>query len=66
LPPDCQRLRRYFRSLDDKDGDTHKYGAAMLYLGLSAIVFVPVFKTLTHLPPYVGMMLSLAVVATFA
>jgi Na+/H+ antiporter NhaD/arsenite permease-like protein len=52
--------------LDDKDGDTHKYGAAMLYLGLSAIVFVPVFKTLTHLPPYVGMMLSLAVVATFA
>jgi Na+/H+ antiporter NhaD/arsenite permease-like protein len=38
----------------------------MLYLGLSAIVFVPVFKTLTHLPPYVGMMLSLAVVATFA
>ena len=38
----------------------------MLYLGLSAIIFVPVFKTLTHLPPYVGMMLSLAIVATFA
>jgi Na+/H+ antiporter NhaD/arsenite permease-like protein len=53
-------------SLDEKDGDIHKYGAPMLYLGLSAIVFVPVFKTLTHLPPYVGMMLSLAVVATFA
>jgi Na+/H+ antiporter NhaD/arsenite permease-like protein len=34
----------------------------MLWLGLGAIVFVPVFKTLTHLPPYVGMMLSLAVV----
>lgn len=34
----------------------------MLYLGLGAIVFVPVFKTLTHLPPYVGMMLSLGVV----
>ena len=44
----------------------HKHGARMLYLGLSAIVFVPVFKTITHLPPYVGMMLSLAVVATFA
>jgi Na+/H+ antiporter NhaD/arsenite permease-like protein len=38
----------------------------MLYLGLGAIVFVPFFKTITHLPPYVGMMLSLAVVATFA
>ena len=53
-------------SLDEKDGNTHKYGAPMLYLGLSAIVFVPIFKTLTHLPPYLGMMLSLAVVATFA
>jgi Na+/H+ antiporter NhaD/arsenite permease-like protein len=43
-----------------------KYSAPMLYLGLAAIVFVPIFKTLTHLPPYVGMMLSLAIVATFA
>ncbi len=43
-----------------------KHGATMLYLGLGAIVFVPFFKTVTHLPPYVGMMLSLAVVATFA
>lgn len=34
----------------------------MLWLGLGAIVFVPVFKTLTHLPPYVGMMLSLSIV----
>lgn len=35
---------------------------AMLYLGLGAIIFVPIFKTITHLPPYVGMMLSLGVV----
>jgi Na+/H+ antiporter NhaD/arsenite permease-like protein len=42
------------------------FGATMLYLGLGSIVFVPFFKTITHLPPYVGMMLSLAVVATFA
>ncbi len=34
----------------------------MLFLGLGAIIFVPIFKTLTHLPPYVGMMLSLGVV----
>lgn len=34
----------------------------MLFLGLGAIVFVPIFKTITHLPPYVGMMLSLGVV----
>ncbi len=34
----------------------------MLFLGLGMIVFVPVFKTFTHLPPYLGMMLSLGVV----
>ncbi len=34
----------------------------MLWIGLGAIVFVPIFKTITHLPPYVGMMLSLGIV----
>lgn len=34
----------------------------MLFLGLGAIVFVPIFKTITHLPPYLGMMLSLGIV----
>ena len=53
---------------NDKEDEEviHKYGSTMLYLGLAAIVFVPVFKTITHLPPYVGMMFSLAVVSTFA
>ncbi|MGB0838373.1 MAG: sodium:proton antiporter NhaD [Flavobacteriaceae bacterium] len=43
-----------------------RMGKVMLYLGLGGIIFVPIFKTVTHLPPYVGMMLSLSVVATFA
>jgi Na+/H+ antiporter NhaD/arsenite permease-like protein len=34
----------------------------MLFLGLGMIVFVPIFKTVTHRPPYLGMMLSLGVV----
>jgi Na+/H+ antiporter NhaD/arsenite permease-like protein len=34
----------------------------MLFIGLGMIVFVPFFKTFTHLPPYLGMMLSLGVV----
>ncbi|MEL6917629.1 MAG: sodium:proton antiporter NhaD [Bacteroidota bacterium] len=50
----------------EDNGQKSRFGATMLYLGLGAIVFVPFFKTITHLPPYVGMMLSLAVVATFA
>ncbi len=49
-----------------EDKPKSKYSATMLYLGLGAIVFVPIFKVITHLPPYVGMMLSLGVVATFA
>jgi Na+/H+ antiporter NhaD/arsenite permease-like protein len=43
-----------------------KFSSVMLYLGLSAIISVPVFKTITHLPPYVGMMLALGIVAIFA
>jgi Na+/H+ antiporter NhaD/arsenite permease-like protein len=43
-----------------------KYSVIMFYLGLAGILFVPVFKTVTHLPPYMGMMLSLAVVSIFA
>ena len=45
---------------------TNKYGTPILLIGLGLIVFVPVFKTITHLPPYIGMMLSLAVFALIA
>jgi|TARA_B110000114_G_scaffold185466_1_gene232679 Na+/H+ antiporter NhaD/arsenite permease-like protein len=45
---------------------TGRFSGTMLYLGLAAIIFVPIFKMVTHLPPYVGMMLSLGVVAIFA
>ena len=50
----------------DEDTKKVKHGSTMLYLGLLAIVFVPIFKTVTHLPPYVGMMLSLAIVTLVA
>ena len=55
-------------ALDENEVEKPKneHSARMLYLGLGAILFVPFFKTITHLPPYVGMMFSLAVVATFA
>ena len=36
-------------------------GSVMLFLGVGALIFVPVFKTVTHLPPYVGMLLGLGV-----
>ncbi len=51
---------------ESRKGSASKYGQTMLILGLLGIVFVPVFKVVTHLGPYVGMMLSLGVVALFA
>ena len=34
----------------------------ILFLGIDGLLFVPVFKTITHLPPYMGMLLSLSVI----
>ena len=33
----------------------------VFFIGLSCLLFVPVFKTITHLPPYMGMLLSLGI-----
>jgi Na+/H+ antiporter NhaD/arsenite permease-like protein len=34
----------------------------LLILGAAGLISVPIFKTLTHLPPFMGMMLSLGVI----
>lgn len=31
----------------------------IFYLGVAGLLFVPIFKTVTHLPPYIGILLSL-------
>lgn len=40
---------------------TVRSGNLMLFLGVSALVFVPIFKTITHMPPYTGILLGLGV-----
>ncbi len=40
-----------------------KISGFILISGLTVIIFVPIFKTITHLPPYMGMMFSLALFA---
>jgi Na+/H+ antiporter NhaD/arsenite permease-like protein len=62
LPP----FKGNIENFDDDDKPKSNFSSTMLYLGLGGIVSVPVFKTVTHLPPYVGMMLALGVVAIFA
>ena len=60
---------KVFQGEIDPPKNTEKenpYGSLILKIGLISIVFVPTFKIFTGLPPYVGMMLSLAVVATIA
>ncbi|MBR9757267.1 MAG: sodium:proton antiporter [Algicola sp.] len=64
LPAFKGDLETFETDADDKP--KNKYSSTMLYLGLGGIVSVPIFKTLTHLPPYVGMMLALGIVGIFA
>ncbi|MDD4604254.1 MAG: sodium:proton antiporter NhaD [Bacteroidales bacterium] len=33
----------------------------VFYLGIGLLLFVPVFKTITHLPPYIGILLGLSI-----
>jgi Na+/H+ antiporter NhaD/arsenite permease-like protein len=42
-----------------KHDDVVRSGNLMLFLGVGALIFVPVFKTLTHMPPYTGILLGL-------
>jgi len=38
------------------------HSSLVLFLGASVLIFVPVFKTITNLPPYMGMLLGLGIV----
>ncbi|HBN06816.1 MAG TPA: sodium:proton antiporter, partial [Bacteroidales bacterium] len=38
-----------------------KQSLLILCLGVGALLFVPVFKTITHLPPYLGILFGLGI-----
>jgi Na+/H+ antiporter NhaD/arsenite permease-like protein len=38
-----------------------KDGRIILFTGIGLLLFVPVFKTITHLPPFMGMLLALGI-----
>ncbi|MEO7174159.1 MAG: sodium:proton antiporter NhaD [Saprospiraceae bacterium] len=46
----------------DKAQDRLLSSRSMLVIGLLSLLSVPVFKTITHLPPYMGMMMALGIV----
>lgn len=50
-----------FKEEKNSASSTVNSGNLMLALGVGALVSVPIFKTVTHLPPYMGMLLGLGV-----
>lgn len=44
---------------------TARQRATMFYLGVGGLIFVPVFKSVTHLPPFVGMLFVLGALWVF-
>ena len=48
-----------------RDAVTPKMRISILALGLGALAFVPVFKTLTQLPPYMGILFGVGVLWVF-
>lgn len=47
---------------DDNALTTPSERMLMLIIGIACLLFVPLFKGLTHLPPYMGMLLSLGII----
>ncbi len=54
-------VRPKFNETDEhfSNPTTERERNMVFFLGLLGLLFVPVFKTVTHLPPFMGMMLSL-------
>ena len=50
--------------LEESDDLSPAQRKAIFFLGVGGLIFVPIFKTLTHLPPFVGILLVLGVLWT--
>ena len=50
--------------VQDSDVLTEGQRKSIFFLGVGGLIFVPIFKTITHLPPFVGILLVLGVLWT--
>jgi len=52
---------KYIESLPlhNSNPEENRYGRIILFSGIGFLIFVPLFKTITHLPPFMGMLLAL-------
>lgn len=49
------------KAREDRLTTTKRERLAVLYIGLGSLLFVPVFKTITHLPPFMAILFGLGV-----
>ncbi len=51
-------------AVEQSDGLSPSQRKTIFFLGVGGLIFVPIFKTITHLPPFVGILLVLGVLWT--
>lgn len=51
-------------SIAEADALTAKQRKTIFFLGVGGLIFVPIFKSITHLPPFVGILLVLGLLWT--
>lgn len=62
LKGDAQRPARVEETEESRRNPTTPFERNLVFgLGIGSLLFVPVFKTVTHLPPYMGILLGLSV-----
>lgn len=59
LKGDIVRPKRAISVSHYTDPTTARERNIVFFAGVAGLIFVPIFKTVTHLPPFMGMMLSL-------
>ncbi len=52
--------------IPDREQSTEPMGSAIFFLGLGALIFVPIFKILTGMPPFMGVFLGLSILWIFS
>ncbi len=66
LVPTYIIARRYkklpFYKKDTEGTENTKEGSVILFTGIGLLLFVPLFKTITHMPPFMGMLLALGII----
>ncbi len=58
------KVERPFLATESYQQLSRKQQSTIFILGLGMLIMVPVFKTLTHLPPFMGMMLGVGILWT--